>query len=435
MVADLRQLLEKSVQDPPAEPHGTHTIVRQARRRRTRQRLGVAGSVLAVAGVVGAGYAAVHGSSGDDGVPAGRLAPVGPVVRPHDAEPAVEGTDYTVGASYLNRNLDEGNGRLFDRVSADGRVVVSQATRRDPTEALTEYQRFALQDSATGALAWLPAPPDARYADDHAPSGPVVVAVHGDTVVWLDRDRSPGWVDVQDLRSRTWSHLEIDVGRLLGAADGMVELGEVSVADGRLYFALDSLAGGGATYTRPLWSVPIDGSSPPRREAEVGDFAIDDDTLVYTEAMNRPIDRITVRDLADGAEHSFDPESGGRCNQLSMSVAGGVVALGEYCGTHARVRDDRVHVVTTDGRPLVTIQGNGVDLGSVGRGFVTATTFGAPGTAGGTLVYDIDSGRLLRIAKGSPQFGPGSLAGGPTLTWSVPANHRHGMRLFAGRWG
>ena len=433
MVTDLRHLLEESVQHPPAEPHATHTIVRRARRRRSRQRMGVAGSVLAVAGVAGAGYAAVHSSLGGDNTPAGQLAPVGPVVHPQEAEQAVEGTDYTVGASYLNENLDKGNGRLFEQVTSDGRVLVSQATRRDPAEVLTEYQRFALQDSSTGALTWLPAPPDAKYADDHAPSGPVVVAVEGDTVVWLDRERSPQRVDSYDLGSRTWSRVEIDARRLAGAGrDNLVELTGVSVVAGRLYFSAESFEG--ASYARPLWSVPLDGSAPPRREAEVGDFAIDGTTLVYTEATNRPIDRITVRDLAGGTEHAFDPRAGDRCNQLSLSLGDGVIGLGEYCGRDGKTRDDRVQVLTTDGKPVVTIQGNGVEGGSVGKGFVTATTFGQPGAAAGTFVYDLGSGRLLRLSTGSPKFGPGSTAGGPALTWAVPVNQRHGMTLFAGRW-
>jgi hypothetical protein len=432
MVTELRHLLEESVQHPPAEPHDTHAIVGRARRRRTRQRLGVAGSVLAVALVASGGYAVVHGSADGD-APVAHTAPVGPVVHLQDAEQAVEGKDYTVGATYLNHNLDRGNGRLYDRVSSDGRVVVSQATRRDPTEVLTEYQRFALQDSATGALTWLPAPTDARYADDHAPSGPVVVAVQGDSVVWLDRERSPMPVDIYDLGSRTWSHLDLRTKSLVDGAKGVVELSGVSLAAGRLYFVPETFQG--PSYTRQLWSVPVDGSAAPRREAVVGDFAIDDGTLVYTEATNRPIGRITVRDLADGAEHSFDPESGDRCNQLSISLAAGIIGLGEYCGRHDGVRDDRVHVLTTDGRPLVTIQGNGVDGGAVGRGFVLATTYGQPGAAAGTFVYDIDAGRLLRLSTGSPKYGPGAAAGGTTLTWSLPVNHRHGMKLFAGRWG
>ena len=203
-----------------------------------------------------------------------------------------------------------------------------------------------------------------------------------------------------------------------------------SPAFDRLYFVplgLDE-----PLYRRTLWSVPLDGSSPPRREAEVGDFAIDGSTLVYTEANNRPIDRVTVRNLETGKEHSFDPQSGDRCNQLSLGVARGVIALGEFCGEKGPIRDDRVHVVTTDGRPLVTLQGSGIEVGGVSRGFVTATAYGE-GAPAGTYVYDLDASRMVRISTDVGEPGPNSVAGGRTLTWSVPVSGDE-VKIFAGRW-
>ena len=140
-----------------------------------------------------------------------------------------------------------------------------------------------------------------------------------------------------------------------------------------------------------------------------------------------------MRNLATGKEHSFDPQSGDRCNQLSLGVARGVIALGEYCGEKHRIRDDRVHVVTTDGRPLVTLQGSGIEAGGVSRGFVTATAYGE-GAPAGTYVYDLaavpagpDLDRRRRAV------GPNTVAGGRTLTWSVPVSTDE-MKLFAGRW-
>ena len=216
----------------------------------------------------GAGYGVVRelaGGTGTDKV--AHTEPVGPVVHP-DAVPVVRDEDVRVFASYVNVNTDDGNGRLYEQVTSDGRVLVSQATRRDPDDVMTEYQRFGLQDPVTGKLRWLPAPPDARYADDHAPSGPVVVAVHGETVVWLDPGRAPVPIDVYDLGTRTWSHLSVDVTALLGGGGGgETYLPSVAVSGDRLYFETEDLSGD--SDRRPLWSMPMDGSGPPTKVTDV----------------------------------------------------------------------------------------------------------------------------------------------------------------------
>ena len=440
MVTELRHVLEESVQHPPAEPHDTGAILRRARTRRRRHRLVAAGSALAVVAVAGVGYGVVReltGGTGADKV--AHTEPVGPVVHPA-AVPVVQGQDVRVFASHVNLNVDDpfsgngrsGNGRLYQQVTSDGRVLVSQATRRDPDDMMTEYQRFGLQDPVTGELRWLPAPPDARYADDHAPSGPVVVAVHGDTVVWLDPERAPVPIDVYDLGTRTWSHLSVDVTALNGGGGGgETYLPGVAISGDRLYFVTETLSG--PSDRGPLWSMPLDGSGPPTKVTDVGAWGIDGNTLVWTDTSSAPASRVTVRDLQTGEEHSFDPQSGDRCNQLSLSVARGVIGLGEYCGTKHGIRDDRMHVVTTDGRPLVTIQGDGLEAGGVGRGFVTATTYGYHGTPPGTYVYDLDAARLVRIADRAGNVGPNTAAGGRTLTWSVAVS-TNDIKLFAGRW-
>ncbi len=434
MVTELRHLLEESVQHPPAEPHDTHAIVGRARRRRTRQRLGVAGSVLAVALVASGGYAVVHGSAGGD-VPVAHTAPVGPVVHLDDASRAADGDQYRLTTSYTNQDLDEGNGRLFTQVTDDGRVVVSDAQRRDPADPMSEYNRYGLVDPATGDTTWLPEPPDAHFSTDQAPSGPSVLTVAGDQVVWVDRGGSPLRIDVYDLGARSWSHLDLDLAAVLsGSQANMRDLRGAAVWDGRLYFVPEDF-GGGATYTGTLWSVPLDGSAAPAKVATVGDWAVDDGTLAFSNRSNDPIDSITVRNLATGDEHSFDPLSGDRCNQLGLALSGGRISLTEYCGTRGKVRDDRVHVVTTDGAQVVTLQGSGVEGGGLGSGFVTATSYDDAAVPAGTFVYDFQTRRLSRIGDGAPKFSPGTLAGGSTVVWSTPVNNRHGMRIWAARWG
>jgi hypothetical protein len=236
------------------------------------------------------------GGTGTDKV--AHTEPVGPVVHP-DAVPVVRDEDVRVFASHVNVNTDDGNGRLYEQVTSDGRVLVSQATRRDPDDVMTEYQRFGLQDPVTGKLRWLPAPPDARYADDHAPSGPVVVAVHGETVVWLDPERAPVPIDVYDLGTRTWSHLSVDMTALLGGGGGgETYLPSVAVSGDRLYFETEDLSGD--SDRRPLWSMPMDGSGPPTKVTDVGAWGIDGTTLVWTDTTNAPTSRVTVRDLQTG---------------------------------------------------------------------------------------------------------------------------------------
>ena len=378
MVTELRHLLEESVQHPPAEPYDTGAIVRRAHTRRRRHRLVAVGSALAVVAVAGAGYGVVReltGGTGADKV--AHTEPVGPVVHPgrgarrpgqgrHGLRVVREPSTWTTYAS--------GNGRLYEQVTSDGRVLVSQATRRDPDDLITEYQRFGLQDPVTGELRWLPAPPGARYADDHAPSGPVVVAVRGDTVVWLDRERAPMPIDVYDLGTRTWSHLSIDT-KACRWQRGRDDLQGLAVSGDRLYFVPVDFAAPGPSDRRTLWSMPLDGSGRPHVRPR---------SAAGRSTGHARVDRGHQRAdspghgarPADGEEHSFDPQSGDRCNQLSLSVARGVIGLGEYCGEKHRIRDDRMHVVTTDGRPLVTLQGNGIEAGGVSRGFVTATAYG-----------------------------------------------------------
>ena len=429
MVTELRHLLEESVQHPPAEPHDAAAILRRARARRRRHQVVAAGSALAVLAVAGVAYGVVHELTGGTGAdPVTHTEPVGPVVHPDDAVPVAHRKVVKVFASYMNTHVNSRNERNYEQVTSDGRVLVSQATRHDQFDPLTEYTRFGLQDPATGALHWLPAPPGARYADDHAPSGPRVVAVEGDTVVWLDHERAPMPIDVYHLGTRTWSHFTIDAKALPGSDEAEAP----AISGDRLYFVPDSLDTT-PTVRRTLWSMPLDGSAAPSEVTRVGDWGIDDDTLVWTDNYNAPASRVTVRNLTTGKEHSFDPQSGDRCNQLSLGVARGVIALGESCGTKDGIDDNRMHVVTTDGKQLVTLQGQGLEAGAVGRGFVTATTFFGRHTPGGTYVYDLDAARLVRISKRPGTLGPSTTAGGRTLTWSVMGSPSH-MKLFAGRW-
>ncbi|MCW2758828.1 MAG: hypothetical protein JWO46_2574 [Nocardioidaceae bacterium] len=427
MAPELRDLLDRSVEHPPREPYDVGTIVHRARRSRRRHRtLAVAGSVLGVVAVVGLVVGVVN--TRPAGPPVADNAVVGPVAHLTDAVRGVDGRDYALVSTYVNTDLDAGNGRLFPAVTSSGAVLVSQATLRVPDERMSEITQYGVLSPATGETAWLPAPPDATYSNDHAPSGPDVVALTDDTAVWVDSSDEKTWkVDLYARAAGTWSSFAIPVGSLPHADEPMFP-DHVRLADNRLWFTLEA-----GPRTQRLWSMPADGSSPPRTEGRVGDWDIAGSTLVSTDVTNAPASRMTVRDLGTGTSRSFDPRSGDRCNQLGLTVARGRVALAEYCGTRHKVRDDRVQVLTTSGDPVITIQGDGVELGGLGSAFVSVdANAGKPGD--GSYVYDLDRARLVRLSTGVGSFDGVAGAGGSTLTWGTPVNDRRGTKLWAATW-
>ena len=156
--------------------------------------------------------------------------------------------------------------------------------------------------------------------------------------------------------------------------------------------------------------------------------------MVWTDSRNGDAGKIHVRDLATGAEHSFDPRSGERCNLLSFGAAGDRIVMGQYCGTYdGGVRDDRVQIVSTDGRQVVTLQGSGLDGGLVpGSGVVTVTAYGDE--ADGTYVYDLAGDRLLRISDRISSWASttGPAGGLSRFSWMTPVNRNDGATQHIG---
>jgi hypothetical protein len=184
--------------------------------------------------------------------------------------------------------------------------------------------------------------------------------------------------------------------------------------------------------TYHLWSVSLVNGSEVRDEGlTVGDVAFTDTEMVWTDRTNGDAGLVHVRDLSTGEEQSFDPHTGERCNLLSFGAGGDRVVMGEYCGTYAgQVRDDRVQILTTDGDQVVTVQDDGIEGSVAGSGLVTVTSY-QRGHAG-TYVYDLDTGRFLRISDAVSSYG----LGGPTpdrlFLWHTPVNKRHGATQWLG---
>jgi hypothetical protein len=430
MVNELRALMRENVVEAPHDSSDLAEVVRRGRGRLHRRRAGaVGGLALAVAGVAGLSGVLPGQGGSDDGPAARGSGPVGPVLRLEQADPAVRGEDYTLLASHTNDNLDEENGQYFDGVTSDGLVVY-----RDGPHDATNIARFALMDPSTGEKDWLPAPPvTAEWPLD----------LGEDRLVFrgpFRMDRAPSLL-VFDREARSWEKvswpglparyarslaLGPDNRLYVGFSDetlGLRETAELSEAE-----AGEEVDDSGATGEQlDLWSASLDDPTDVRDEGlRVGDFEFTEQHLVWTDVTNGVNDRVHVRDLATGAEFNFDPQSGDRCNQLGLGVSEGRIVMTQYCGETDGVRDDRIQVVTMSGEPVVTIQDDSLDGGVVGEGLVLVDAYG--GTDGGAYVYELDSGRFLRLSTAVSKFSMGGPVPPGLVLWDEPVNMRHGAR-------
>lgn len=418
MVNDLKQLLHDNVTAPPPDHLDLAGVVSRGRSRvRVRRAAVVAGTVAAVA-VLGAGGAALGGLFDGGPGPAshrGQDAPVGPVVKLSESVPAVAGRDYRVVTSWTNENLDRANGQYLDGITDDGRVVL-----RDGPHGIHNEVRLVLLDQAMKDQDSLPPPPQSiqspvelgaeRLVYSTARGGlthPGVAILDRDTHTW----RTMSWPGLPDR-----DYVQMQVG-----------------ADDRLYVAFADPAVGSGLEKFDLWSASLTDRSDVRDEhLVVGEFDLLGDELTWTSTHNAPNDGLHVRDLGTGQETDVDPMSGDRCNQLSLSRTPSYVVMYQYCGTHDGVRDDRVQVVTPSGDPVVTIQGDGVELGYATDRGVVVDTYARKG--GGSYLYEFESGRLRRMTDAVSHFGLVSLFpdGSDYVGWHTPETNGHGATQWIG---
>jgi hypothetical protein len=439
MVNDLKVLLEESVAAPPHDHLDLGNVV-TAGRRRVRRRRGVnAGIALASVALVGGGAFALLDQSPPDFAAAGVPRPDAPTLRLGEATPAVEGTHYRVLASATNENLNADNGQYFDGVTDDGLILFRDGPRTDQPEP-----RFALLDPDTGEKDWLP-DLDIGFAQ----TWPVDL---GEEQLILVGGRGGRGDEVAvhlfDRVSREWSTISWpDLPRV--GFPGSTELG----ADGRLYVSVperqgrppeggwptgpdgeaDDADADGDTYR--LWSASLTDVTDVRDEGlTVGSVAFTDRSMVWTDATNGESGRVHVRDLETGEESAFDPGAGERCNLLGFGATDERVVMSQYCGTYEDgVRDDRVQILDTEGRQVVTLQGSGIEgalTTDAEDGVVTVTSWESDG--GGTYVYDLESGDFLRVSDDTSSW----TTSGPTLggqfLWNTPENRRRGMTQHLG---
>ena len=358
------------------------------------------------------------------------------MVRLAEARPAVEGQDFRELTSITNEDLESDNGEYFDGVTDDGLILFREgrtATRRD--------ERYALMDPATGAKQWLadrPGDGEQSWAVDLGSEQLVLMRYDYQE----SGESSRPVLDIYDRGSGSWRTIRWPALPTNESAT-VLRLGP----DGRAYMTVGTTRGsipeGGwpqgpdgeaddadaAGDTSALWSASLTDSSDVRDEGlRVGHFGFDRDHLVWTDSANGAAGRVHVRDLGTGEETSFDPRLGDRCNLLGFDVDGGRIALSQYCGTYTGgMRDDRVQVMTTDGELVITLQDSGVDGGDLigGGDFLTVAAY-APAT-GGTYVYDLEDGSLLRLSDSHAVWAVGQ---GPTpgdqFMWNEPAGVKLG---------
>lgn len=434
MVNELRELMRQASARPPQDEADLAVVLGGGRRRVRLRRASIVGGTALAAGAI-----TVAGMSWGDPSPADLSAagvprPEGPVVGLAGARPAVEGTDYRDLASHTNEDLETDNGEYFDGVTDDGLVLF-----REGQTAQRPRARLALMDPATGQKEWLP---DMPGADQQ--TWAVELSEERLVLMWLvvtgEAGRTEPRLAIYDRSEGSWREMgwpslpaQDDFPLVRVGPDGrayltvMTDPGDVPEGgwpvgpDGE---ADDADAEGDV---RALWSASLTDPDDVRDEGvQVGDFAFDGDELVWTDSSDGAAGRVHVRDLTTGEETSFDPRLGERCNLLGFDVAGGRIAMSQYCGTYdGGVRDDRVQVVTTGGDPVLTIQDSGIDGGDLvaGGDFLTLTAYDR-GTAG-TYLYDFDEGRLLRLGEGTSAWAAGA---GPTpddqFLWNEPAGSK-----------
>ncbi|GAA3655662.1 hypothetical protein GCM10022237_14580 [Nocardioides ginsengisoli] len=432
MVNDVRALLQEAAATPPGDDTDLSAVLRagrdrvRCRRRRTIGGLGLAS--VAVAGIVALTSITGTVDGGKDG-PAGSRVPTpeGPVLSLREARQAVAGKQYDVLSSYANKDLNAANGEYYAGVSDDGLILF-----QDGPKGAHNRIRWALLDPQTGEKDWLPA-----HAIE-ANQRPIRVGADRIVIVTdVDGLGSGLRAEVFDRRTRAWSTLSWP-----GLPPSAEMLSAQVAPDGRLYVGVpahtsepppggwptqpdgdaEDAGAGGDTYE--LWSASLTDASDVRDEGlVVGSFDFTRDSLVWSDATNGINRRIHVRDLATGVERDFDPRSGARCNLLGFGATADRIVLSQYCGTYANGRDDRVQILTADGRPVTTIQGDDIGgyIADAGTGDGHLVEIGSHfGDTEGTYVYDLDTDRLWQVTDKTAAWD----VSGPTprhrLLWGTP---------------
>lgn len=440
MVNDLKDLMRQNVAAPPPDDLDLHDLLDAGQRRvRTRRRVALGSAALATAAIVALGAVVLPDDTTGADVTSPPPLPDAPTLTLADAVSAVEGEDYRLVASQRNENLDADNGQYLDGVTDDGLVLF-----RDGPRAGQLRPRFALMDPASGDKDWLPplegVGQDQTWPVELTADRLVLLSLHNGLEGELRAhvyDRATGaWTTL------TWPSLpDVDFPRAIVGSDGRLyvrivategqppEGGWPTGPDGEA----DDADFEGDTYY--LWSASLTDPGDARDEQLiVGDVAFTDTEMVWTDRTG-DAGMMHVRDLATGEETSFDPQVPDRCNLQGFGASGDRIVVGEYCGTYESGRDDRVQVISTDGEQVVTLHDDGISGWlPAGSDVVNIDVMGAPDDQrSGTYVYDLETGRFLRISHEISSWGLGGTTGNPgEFRWHTPVSDGKGATQHIG---
>jgi hypothetical protein len=384
----IEQLMRQAVENPPQDGFVPTEALVAAKARVRRRRVGALGAVGVAAALSLVALPVVSGLGTADPNPAGGA----PVVPLSSARAAVSGADFleltrVPRIEYVGGLTDDG--------------LVLEETYPD------HQQRWRLVDPGTGTTEVLPA---------YRTTSGVLEATKQRLVFGRGFATSHGSLTVPiqifDRASRTWSQVVLP-----GPPDGLGWDGDTHLFATRGDVFLAVAEGSSRITTYRLWSWSLAEPGAPEDLGSVGNVAVHDGVVVYTQHVNTPNRQVTVRDLDTGHVNEFDPQSGD-CVQSALATAGDYIALGQSCGG-----EERVEVVTASGTPVATITGG--SLGSLTDAFVTLSAYDGPDL--GIYTYEFGTNRLLKVVSRSVNGSTPAL--GRTLTWALPDNRALVARL------
>lgn len=393
MTSDLKNLLRASAEGAPAETHSVNEIVRAAQRDHRRHTgLRVGGSALALALVVGVGYAALGGDRSDD------------------AQPVVRQDENVVltlnGSGELDADRSAQAGKDYDVIAeVEGPSVAPvDGSWPDDLMLLSEADSLAAM-SADGSTTELDVPDGylfpAALGDEHA--------------VWLGGTNAS--VLVEDLSTGESHELSL---QLAGRDDLAVDQATgFAVDSGRVWVSVP-------VQTKPrqpdqfvVASAPLDGSVGFQQEigGPVAQAVVADGKLVWSQGFG---ESLTVRDLASGEESTVARAPSDECVLMIVAVSAQRVASEEQCTGAADVGpgdstppgqsgigDTTVWSLESDSK--LVMKGFQAVRGGLSEDAVLVQRGGRDGDTWQTFVYRFDTGELLDLGTAERGFDGGAM--------------------------